>query len=408
MNKKLTNKNIFFFVPLFLTKQPYGNEIISKSLIKHFSKKNNVTVFTSDVSDFLYWKNFIKKTSEFDSSKIRSIKIIRLEHHSKLCLFFYVLSMVTPFLALRNYFFIRSQGPYIYTSDLKKIFSIYPCDIVYTSTLPHFWNIQTSNIIKTMTKKPVFIIRPEIHSSHHYYSSSMWSGVFTYSSLIHVLTNTEKNFLSEKFLINKSKFAVIPNFISKVGYLSANVYRNNSEEINILFFGKKTYCKGIFLLANSIQKIIDIYKNKKIKLYIFGKDTKEWNMYKNFRRYTFVKEFGYVTETKKKLLICKSDIVCIPSTCDSFGMAYLEAWAQKKPVIGGNNNETRDVIQLAQGGLSLNTNSIYELIDKILILINNSKLRKKMGFNGYNALIKSFFYAKNVQELEKRIANFFS
>ena len=51
-----------------------------------------------------------------------------------------------------------------------------------------------------------------------------------------------------------------------------------------------------------------------------------------------------LTEEQKPAVFAAMDIFAMPSVAESFGIAYLEAWLQKRPVIGGRIGATSCVI----------------------------------------------------------------
>jgi glycosyltransferase involved in cell wall biosynthesis len=76
------------------------------------------------------------------------------------------------------------------------------------------------------------------------------------------------------------------------------------------------------------------------------------------------------------------DIMCNPSAKESFGGAYLEAWALKKPVIGGDAPAVRELIAHGETGYTVGNDSA-ELANYILHLLNDSGLRDDMGEQGH-------------------------
>ncbi len=84
------------------------------------------------------------------------------------------------------------------------------------------------------------------------------------------------------------------------------------------------------------------------------------------------------------------DMLVLPSTNESFGIVFLEAWVCKKPVIGANIGAVRSVISNEEDGLLMNVNDIESLCDKIEILSNNATLRQQMGLKGHQKVLENY------------------
>jgi glycosyltransferase involved in cell wall biosynthesis len=60
---------------------------------------------------------------------------------------------------------------------------------------------------------------------------------------------------------------------------------------------------------------------------------------------------GHVVGEAKRDLLAATDVFCMPSRTDSFGIVYLEAWAAGHPVIGAAAGGVREVIRDGEDGL---------------------------------------------------------
>ena len=105
------------------------------------------------------------------------------------------------------------------------------------------------------------------------------------------------------------------------------------------------------------------------------------------------------------------DILCIPSYIDTFGYAFLEAMAFKKPCIGTNHFAIPEIISEGKTGLIINSlvsnffnqNNTVDLSfiknDKIISelsiclekLLSSETLREKMGLEGNKQIVDGKF-----------------
>ena len=94
---------------------------------------------------------------------------------------------------------------------------------------------------------------------------------------------------------------------------------------------------------------------------------------------------------KKKIAAFKeTDVFLMPSRSDAFGIAFLEAWASKKPVIGANIGATPEVIKDNIDGLLVEFDNPREIAEKVIYLLKKKNIRRKLGTQGENKVIKNY------------------
>ena len=79
---------------------------------------------------------------------------------------------------------------------------------------------------------------------------------------------------------------------------------------------------------------------------------------------------------KKIAAFNETDVFLMPSRSDAFGIAYLEAWASGKPVIGANIGATPEVIRDKIDGLFVEFDDYLDIADKVVMLLKKKRLRK--------------------------------
>jgi len=91
---------------------------------------------------------------------------------------------------------------------------------------------------------------------------------------------------------------------------------------------------------------------------------------------------GFVSEEEKRDLLAAGDIFCLPSCTDSFGIVYLEAWANGVPVIGARAGGVPAVIADGRDGCLVNFGDVAGLAEAIARLLDVPALRREMGQRG--------------------------
>jgi len=87
-------------------------------------------------------------------------------------------------------------------------------------------------------------------------------------------------------------------------------------------------------------------------------------------------------ESDKPDLFDSCDVFAYPSGFESFGIAFLEAWARGKPVIGCRAGAVPSVIDEGQDGLLVRYKDRTELAHAIMTLLRNPHLRHELGERG--------------------------
>ncbi len=104
-------------------------------------------------------------------------------------------------------------------------------------------------------------------------------------------------------------------------------------------------------------------------------------------RIIFISDFE---ETEKASIVEAFDVFAMPSVGESFGIAYLEAWMCRKPVVGARIGSTQCVIQDGVDGLLVNVGDIEGLAKSLITLLSDSKLRNKLGQVGYDKTLSQY------------------
>ncbi len=89
-----------------------------------------------------------------------------------------------------------------------------------------------------------------------------------------------------------------------------------------------------------------------------------------------------ISENEKNAILSETDIFVMPSTAESFGIVYLEAWMHGIPVIGARSGAISDVISEYEDGFLIEPGNYVELAVKIRYLLENKAIASEFGKNG--------------------------
>jgi glycosyltransferase involved in cell wall biosynthesis len=103
------------------------------------------------------------------------------------------------------------------------------------------------------------------------------------------------------------------------------------------------------------------------------------------------------------------DVFVFPAQI-TWGLAVTEAMAAAKPVIVSKRAGASEIIENNVNGIVVDHAKPEKIAEQVEILMNNPKLRKKLGENAYKYVVRNFSwekYAKNMENVfQKTISNF--
>jgi len=271
--------------------------------------------------------------------------------------------------------------------------------LIHATFFPYF-NLVISLILGKMLDIPV-IVTPFFHFSNPRYLEPALIEVLTKFDLIIACTSIEKRVIMNKTGISGEKIIVIPmgvdieKFENAPGsgvknYCFKEKYFKKKEKKYklVLYCGYKNYEKGALSVLKSIPLVLEKVKN--VYFVFIGPSTMAYN-----REFSKVKKkdnvriinltpdnlTGYFD--KKKIAAFKeADLYLMPSRSDAFGIAFLEAWAAGKPVIGANIGATPHVINNNLDGFLVEFDNPKDISEKVVKLLKNKKLRRSFGAAG--------------------------
>lgn len=162
-------------------------------------------------------------------------------------------------------------------------------------------------------------------------------------------------------------------------------YRNKI----ILFVGIDFERKGGYVLLNAFKKIRDEIKDA--KLIILGSTLD--------LRIEGVEVKGFVPYETKIQYYKLASVFVMPSLGDPFPNAVIEAMSYKLPCIGSRVGGISEIIENEKTGFLVEPNDSNQLAEKIISLLNDENLMKKMGNAGRKRVEELFTWDKVVERM---------
>ena len=98
-------------------------------------------------------------------------------------------------------------------------------------------------------------------------------------------------------------------------------------------------------------------------------------------------DLGILTDAERDDAYAASDIVCVPSENEAFGLVYMEAWTFSKPVVGLRIPTLVELVDGAGGGI-LAERSPRAVADVLVSLLTNPGYGRELGLAGYRVARK--------------------
>jgi len=161
---------------------------------------------------------------------------------------------------------------------------------------------------------------------------------------------------------------------------------------------------GIEHLINAFKLVKEKFSNKPLKLLIVGQGSQLdflKNLVKKLRLENETIFTGYINHDEVHIYHNMMDIFVSVSVEDSesFGVSVLEASACGKPVVVSNVGGFLEIVEHEKTGFIVQKENPEAIADAISRLIEDEQLRKVMGTNGRQKVIKEYDWEDSVRKM---------
>ena len=157
----------------------------------------------------------------------------------------------------------------------------------------------------------------------------------------------------------------------------------------VLFVGQKYAYKGVAALLQAAERVWA--RVPETRFVFIGRPTRETAaLFRDLdRRIVNLDSVDLQTKTDA---YAACNVFCLPSTQESFGGVYTEAWSFGKPVIGADIAAVGDVIDDAVNGFNC-APSAEPLAEHIVYLLRNPETAARMGAAGQRKVAERYTWA---------------
>jgi glycosyltransferase involved in cell wall biosynthesis len=185
-------------------------------------------------------------------------------------------------------------------------------------------------------------------------------------------------------ICDQDKMIIIPNSV-KIQKITAKLNTNN-----VLFVGSDWKRKGVHDILKACK--LSVRKHEQIRFIIAGED-KTFNMKEEIKKNGIEQNLilaGNILGKKKDSFFLKSSVFILPSYNENLPITILEAMSYGIPVISTNVGGIPEIITPGYNGYIIKPGDFIDLGKKIIAILKNKKLRKKMGKNALMTIKKSY------------------
>ena len=245
-----------------------------------------------------------------------------------------------------------------------------------------------------------------------YISSTEWMLCFESWKII-VCSDYMKKQVGDIFHIPTDKIKVIPNGVNSDEFefiADLKEFRSNyaAEDEKIVFYiGRHVFEKGIHLLVEAANKIVDGYQ--KTKFIIGGRGPMTEELKDRVEKMGLSPKFeflGYMEDEVRNKLYRVSDVAAFPSLYEPFGIVALEAMSAGCPVVVSDTGGLSEIVQHEITGLKCFTGSPESLVENILKILRDEGLGKVIKENALKEIHEKYTWNKiaaNTVEVYKAV-----
>ena len=203
-------------------------------------------------------------------------------------------------------------------------------------------------------------------------------------AVFHTVSEMSKEDLVN-FGVKADKIMVIPNGLESSSYKRYSAGGGTditSIEHNAVFVGRLVFYKNIQTVIRAFRKVIEVVPNA--KLIIIGDGPFKEELVKEAAS---IKENVIFTQRIphdcKVKIIAESSFMVFPSLIEGFGIAIIEAFACKKPVLVSDIRPMSDIVKDNHSGFLISPFNEEEWANKMIYLFSNVEQQERMGENAY-------------------------
>lgn len=183
----------------------------------------------------------------------------------------------------------------------------------------------------------------------------------------------------------------IPNAVDTDGF-----NRDHCDDpLNVVFVGRLEAWKGVQVFLE-VAKLVREERDD-VDFSIVG----DGSLMKYVRNNDHVKILGQVPHKMIPAIFSKASVLVLPSYMEGLSTVCLEALAAEVPVVASNVGGSPEVVINGETGYLFPPGNVHLCAEKILRLLADERLRRRLGRRGRSLVERSYTWEKVVEKTER-------
>lgn len=211
--------------------------------------------------------------------------------------------------------------------------------------------------------------------------------------------------LAEKYkIIKRAKIKLIYNGINIQNFITASPLDKKSLHIpeNCLIISaiqRLNFPKDVSTILYAFKRVKESFENT--VLLIVGNGPFREKLQREAKEIGISKSVLFLGNRQDiPNILATSDIVVLSSAFEGLPLSLVEAMAAKKPVIGTNVDGIKEIVKEGENGFLVNFRDKEKMAETLLILLNDSNLRQKMGESGFEFVKVKFSLERMIKDYQ--------
>lgn len=309
------------------------------------------------------------------------------------------------YLTFPKAWFFASSGQRMYYGIRRLVEGLYrtfPFDLIHAHVaLPDGY---AAAILTRRFRKPVVITIHGQDLQHTIAKSAACAKAVEYaivsSSRVILVSNKLRRIAGER-LDHTDKLTVIPNGVDpqKLYRGESTLTRRYKETRVILSVSNLVETKGLDINLKALERLAGKYKDLRYVVIGEGSEKKrliQISLDSGVRPY--VEFAGQQPHDKVMEYMAGCHLFSLPSWSEGFGIVYLEAMANGKPVIGCQGEGIVDFVEHGKTGLLVKPKDVDSLVEALDYLLSHPGEAKAMGDRARRLVLEDYTWEKNAEK----------
>jgi glycosyltransferase involved in cell wall biosynthesis len=216
------------------------------------------------------------------------------------------------------------------------------------------------------------------------------------------VSDAVQKYILSRGIIDAKKIVVIHNGIDQAEFDNVHLSIGQNKTPAIGSVGRLHPIKGFDTLIKCFK--IVLYELPSMRLEIIGDGPEKdrlLHLIETMGLHDSVLLHGRVPHDRVLSIMSNWDLLVHPAKWEGFGLVLIEAMALGIAVVATRVGGVEEIIQDGVNGFLVQSDNPEKMAEKIVWLLKNNALRKKIGLRGKERALQSFTITSSVERLDR-------